>query len=86
MRRIWFAIAAFIFASTPSNAAELAAAEIVTIKDCETQPEARPCEGRDAIFFVHGIFGDVDTFTNGSYRWPQELAKDFPDVDVFVIR
>ena len=86
MRKIWFAIAAFIFASTPSNAAELAAADIVPIKDCYTQGEARPCEGRDAIFFVHGIFGGVGTFTNGSYRWPQELAADFPDVDVFVIK
>jgi hypothetical protein len=86
MRKILFVIAAFIFASSPSNAADWAAAEIVTIKDCYTQSVERPCESRDAIFFVHGIFGDVETFTNGSYRWPEELAADFPDVDVFVIK
>lgn len=86
MRKVWFAIAAFIFASSPSNAAEFAVADIVPIKDCDTQRGTRPCEGRDAIFFVHGIFGGVETFTNGTYRWPQELAADFPDVDVFVIK
>lgn len=86
MRKIWFAIAAFIFASSPSSAAEVAVADIVPIKDCDTQRATRPCEGRDAIFFVHGIFGGVETFTRGSYQWPQELAAEFPDVDVFVIK
>lgn len=85
MGRIWFVIAAFIFASSPSGAVELPAADILPIKDCLEDEARRPCKRRDAIFFVHGIFGDVDTFTNGSYRWPQELAADFPDVDVFVI-
>jgi hypothetical protein len=86
MRTIWFAIAALVLASSPSGADPLPAAEIVTIKGCDVQRDTRPCKGRDAIFFVHGIFGDVDTFTNGLYQWPQELVADFPDVDVFVIK
>lgn len=46
----------------------------------------RPCTGRDAIFFVHGIYGDKDTFKNGTFYWPAELAKDLDDdVDIYVI-
>jgi hypothetical protein len=86
MRKIWLAIAAFVLASNSANAVEMAAADIVTIRDCYDERAVRSCEGRDAIFFVHGIFGGVETFTNGSYRWPQELAADFPDVDIFVIK
>lgn len=89
MRRILIAVTSLLFLSGSSNAApidEMPAAEIVTIKDCDTQPATRPCEGRDAIFFVHGIFGGVDSFTNGSYKWPQELALEFPDIDIFVIK
>jgi hypothetical protein len=89
MRRIWFAFAVLTFSVSTSYAAKLAdlpAADIITIKDCYTEPSTRPCKGRDAIFFVHGIFGGVESFSNGSYRWPQELAGDFPDVDIFVIK
>ena len=46
----------------------------------------RPCTERDAIFFVHGIYGDKDTFKNGQFDWPSELAKQFSDeIDVYVI-
>jgi len=46
----------------------------------------RPCTGRDAIFFVHGIYGDKDTFKNGQFDWPSELAMQLGDeVDIYVI-
>jgi hypothetical protein len=41
---------------------------------------------RDAVFFVHGIYGDVDTFKNGDFYWPSELAKEFNnELDVYTI-
>lgn len=88
MRKFLLATFVTILALNPTIAAplDLTAAEIIAVKDCATQRQARPCEGRHAIFFVHGIFGGVESFTNGSYRWPQELAADFPEVDVFVIK
>ncbi|MBY3181026.1 hypothetical protein HFO24_04985 [Rhizobium laguerreae] len=46
----------------------------------------RSCTGRDAVFFVHGIYGDKDTFKNGNFDWPSTLAKALDDeVDVYVI-
>jgi hypothetical protein len=86
MFRFWLAVVALIALLDSSKSAEFPAAEIATIKDCGEQGDTRRCEGRDAIFFVHGIFGDQTTFTNGSYKWPNELSADFPDVDVFVIK
>ena len=89
MRSIWLAVAVLLLFSSASiaqEAPEYPAAEIIAVKDCDAQQAARPCKGRDAIFFVHGIFGGVETFTNNSYRWPQELAAAFPDVDVFIIK
>jgi hypothetical protein len=41
---------------------------------------------RDAVFFVHGIYGDVDTFRNGDFFWPAELAKEFSnELDIYAI-
>jgi hypothetical protein len=50
---------------------------------CATQSS---CMARDAVFFVHGIYGDKDTFKNGTFDWPNEFAKQFDNkVDVYVI-
>jgi hypothetical protein len=46
----------------------------------------RQCTELDAIFFVHGIYGDKDTFKNGQFDWPSELAKELGDqADIYVI-
>jgi hypothetical protein len=82
MRIVLLALATLFLATNSAFSEEWKAAEIIPIRDCYNK---QPCKGRDAIFFVHGVFGGADTFTNGSYQWPQELAKDFPDVDIFVI-
>ena len=41
---------------------------------------------RDAVFFVHGIYGDKDTFKNGDFYWPSELAKELNnELDIYAI-
>lgn len=44
-----------------------------------------PCSNVDAVVFVHGIYGDDETFVNGQFDWPREFAKGFPgrSIDVF---
>lgn len=45
------------------------------------------CPSHDAIVFVHGIYGDGDTFKNGAFDWPQELPTQVrgSSIDVFRI-
>ena len=57
---------------------------------CEESPRdpstARNCREIDALLFVHGIYGDKETFRNGDFDWPSELAKRFGDkTDVYVV-
>lgn len=74
-----------------AHAAESEAVTITAINTPCAEPAPgdlhpqRPCSGRDALFFVHGIYGGRDTFKNGTFDWPAELAKELPDVDVYVI-
>jgi hypothetical protein len=75
-----------------AGAEEYDAAKITPVNTpCESpspDPRAikRSCTGRDAIFFVHGIYGDKDTFKNGIFDWPSKLAEALDDqVDVYVI-
>jgi hypothetical protein len=50
------------------------------------QPTRR-CKDTDALFFIHGIYGGENTFTNGTFNWPQAIARDFGDrMDVYTVR
>jgi hypothetical protein len=42
----------------------------------------------DAVFFVHGIFGDTDTFRNGDFVWPKAIPENITGqhIDVYQIR
>jgi len=46
------------------------------------------CDSVDAIVFVHGIFGDKETFTNKrtQFSWPEALEKSLGDEQVDVFR
>jgi len=47
----------------------------------------RPCAGRDAIFFVHGIYGNKDTFKNGNFDWPSKLVEALDgEADIYFIQ
>src|SRR5262249_7654773 len=44
------------------------------------------CESADALFFVHGIYGDKETFKNGAFDWPSEIAKTYgASKDVYMV-
>jgi hypothetical protein len=48
--------------------------------------EGSACRQRDALFFIHGIFGSSDTFKNASFNWPRRVASDFgTQLDVYEI-
>ena len=34
------------------------------------------CPDRHAVFFIHGIYGNGQTFTNGSFDWPKALPRE----------
>ena len=44
------------------------------------EPVGEVCQGRctdrHAVFFIHGIYGNGQTFTNGSFDWPQVLPRE----------
>jgi hypothetical protein len=46
------------------------------------------CLERDAIVFVHGIFGDEDTFKLGDFDWPKNMPVQFGGrtVDIYRIK
>jgi hypothetical protein len=46
------------------------------------------CLDRDAIVFVHGIFGDEDTFISGDFDWPKNMPAEFGGrpVDIYRIK
>lgn len=46
------------------------------------------CLDRDAIVFVHGIFGDQHTFKSGSFDWPEHMPAEFErrPVDIYRIK
>lgn len=56
--------------------------------DCKET--AATCEDRDAIVFVHGIYGGEDTFFNKdtNFNWPEELPYSYrgQPVDVFFLK
>ena len=58
-----------------------------TLIPASTELCQAPCSSVDAIVFVHGIFGDKETFTNKSrsFSWPEALDKSLSgeQVDVF---
>jgi hypothetical protein len=69
-----------------NDAVKITAVNIPCEKQAPSAPEpAGVCTKRDALFFVHGIYGDKDTFQNGQFYWPSAVAEQFPGVDVYVI-
>ena len=48
----------------------------------------RDCGNRDAVVFIHGIFGSRDSFRSGQFFWPQRLplVSGGRVVDVFSVQ
>jgi hypothetical protein len=64
-----------------------AAARISPARELQCVSTKRTCEDFDAIVFVHGVFGDVDTFKNSQtdFDWPAQFPKTVQNraVDVY---
>jgi hypothetical protein len=72
---------------TPAGAAD--AVEIVAVgpPDRPAPCDGAECRSRDAVFFIHGIYGDADTFRNGAFDWPAALpvSVEGRTIDVYRI-
>lgn len=87
MRTYWLNIAILMLLSCPAwAAAEMA--KVVAVRQPQCEASLPHCENFDAIVFVHGIYGDKDTFRNPSsqFYWPEEIPAQIAgrSVDVFV--
>lgn len=74
----------FVLAGPSRGIAEPAAAEIQEVRrSCDRSF----CPDHDAIFFVHGIFGDKDTFRNGEFDWPSRIPETIAGqtIDIYKI-
>jgi hypothetical protein len=64
-----------------------AAAGISPAQELQCASTKTTCEDFDAIVFVHGVFGDVDTFKNSqaNFDWPAQFPKTVQNraVDVY---
>jgi hypothetical protein len=82
MRKIMAAILLMFPAHISCMAQEqLPAARISAVRQsCQSD-----CRDRDAIVFVHGIYGGDATFKNGSFDWPSEFPQELGGrkIDVF---
>ncbi len=47
--------------------------EVAKIIEVRSSCEWELCKDFDAIFFVHGIYGDGDTFKNVNFDWPTQI-------------
>lgn len=61
-------------------------AQFVEIEPIGIPCEREACKTRDAIFFIHGIYGDDETFSNGGFDWPRELARNAAGRQIDVYR
>jgi len=87
-----FALSLWLASIDPIAAAGPApsAAPLVTLTPAQAiqcSPGLPTCEGHDAVVFVHGIYGDDDTFVNGTtnFDWPVQFPREISGrpVDVF---
>jgi hypothetical protein len=79
----YFAGAVAALAQQPQDASTIEPVRV----DCP-DPVHGSCLDRDAIVFVHGIFGDEDTFKSGSFDWPKHMPAAFEGrpVDIYRIK
>lgn len=67
-----------------SDAERRAVGKIIEVGNVCDQTE---CTLKDAVFFVHGLYGDDSTFRNNKFDWPSELKTKFKDrIDVYKIQ
>jgi hypothetical protein len=79
-----FLLAAFLFIAVPNA---FAAEDAVTIKPVRQSCKSNDCRDYDAIFFIHGIYGDNTTFKVGTFNWPEHIPQVIQGrkIDVFRI-
>ena len=68
--------------------ANCAAGSVDLIPIGSTCSSKNECVRRDAIIFIHGIYGGRTTFHNGDFKWPEELKEELgvDGVDVYLVR
>jgi hypothetical protein len=49
-------------------------------------PNGGTCLDRDAVVFVHGIFGNAGTFRAGTFDWPEHMPAEFNGRPVDIYR
>lgn len=54
-------------------------AETPTVSPVGEVCSGEACKTRHAVFFIHGIYGDSETFKNGAFDWPNEIARKITD-------
>jgi hypothetical protein len=60
-----------------------AVAQVSLVPQAAARCTSSECSRFDAIVFVHGIYGDDETYRNDRFDWPTELAADLPRTDVY---
>jgi pimeloyl-ACP methyl ester carboxylesterase len=92
--RLFAAMLFSLLWSQPTAAQEEASNVIAyeRIKPAEVSAVRAPCDidqcgDAHAVVFIHGIFGNADTFRNGVFNWPREIPAQINGkrVDVYQV-
>ncbi|RYY73307.1 MAG: hypothetical protein EOO52_18035 [Gammaproteobacteria bacterium] len=89
MRKLLYMLIASTLLSLNCAAMDQTKAEVIPVRKVNCAVDVSTCTDFDAIVFVHGIYGDRDTFINPDtkFNWPEQMPLKFGErsVDIFLL-